>query len=184
MPSIASTNFAGARDATRHLLQLGHRRIALITGPAELAYSQERLDGYRAALLRAGVDFEPELVRFGRMDEESGRRHGAALLDLRPRPTAIFTGSDLHAHGVYAAARNAGLTIPADLSVVGFDNLQSSEWCTPRLTTVDQPLEEMGALAIRTVIGLNRQVPPATAQRVELATALVVRESTAPPAVC
>lgn len=181
VPSISSTNFAGARDATQHLIDLGHRRIGLITGPAEHPYSQERLDGYRSALLRAGVEADPELVRFGQMDEESGRRHGAALLALRPRPTAIFAGSDLHAHGVYAAARSCGLSIPADLSVVGFDNVQSSEWCTPRLTTVNQPLEEMGALAIRTLMRLNQHSPSPTAQRVELATALVLRESTAQP---
>lgn len=182
VPSISSTNFAGARDATQHLIDLGHRRIALITGPAELPYSQERLDGYRSALLRAGIEFDADLVKYGQMDEESGHRHGAALLGLRHPPTAIFAGSDLHAHGVYTAARDLGIPIPGGLSVVGFDNLQSGEWCTPRMTTVNQPLEEMGGLAIRMLVALTRRDDTAAGmQRVELATTLVVRDSTAAP---
>ena len=181
VPSISATNFAGARDATQHLIDLGHRRIGLITGPAELPYSQERLDGYRSALVRAGIEFEERLVRYGMMDEESGHRHGGALLDLRDRPTAIFAGSDLHAHGVYTAAASRGIAVGSELSVVGFDNLQSSSWCSPTLTTVNQPLEEMGGLAIRTLVAMVRQDGGEVAQRVELATTLVVRESTCPP---
>ena len=179
--SISATNFAGARDATQHLIDLGHRRIGLITGPAELPYSQERLDGYRSALVRAGIGFDDRLVRFGMMDEDSGRRHGLDLLDLRDRPTAIFAGSDLHAYGVYAAASSRGISVPDQLSVVGFDNLPSCEWCRPTLTTVNQPLEEMGALAIRTLVALTHHDGRDAAQRVELATTLVVRDSTAAP---
>ena len=180
VPSISATNFAGARDAPQHLIDLGHRRIGLITGPAELPYSQERLDGYRAALARAGIEFDGRLVRFGMMDEDSGTGHGGALLDLPDRPTAIIAGSDLQAHGVYAAARSRRIGIPEDLSVVGFDNLQSATWCTPTLTTVNQPLEEMGGLAVRTLLALAHHEEGEPGQRVELATTLIVRDSTAP----
>ena len=181
VPVISCTNFAGARDATQHLVDLGHRRIALITGPADLLYSQERLDGYRVTLDRANLPYGPDYVRFGAMNEESGCRLGAELLDLPEPPTAIFAGSDLHAHGVYEAAADRGLVIPDDLSVVGFDNLPSGKWSSPKLTTVDQPLEDMGALAIQTLLVAARQDVGQTGQRFELATTLVVRQSTAPP---
>ncbi|AQP47319.1 hypothetical protein BW730_07200 [Tessaracoccus aquimaris] len=181
VPTICSTNFAGARDATRHLIDLGHRRIAVMTGPSDLPYSQERLDGYRAALARAGIDFDDDLVRHGHMDEESGYRLGCSLLELPDPPTAVFTGSDLHAHGLYTAAREHNVAIPRKLSVVGFDNLQSGEWCSPKLTTVNQPLEAMGTLAIRILVSMSRGVEEPVGRRMELATTLVVRESTAPP---
>ena len=183
VPSIDVTNFAGARDATLHLADLGHRRVALITGPPDLSYSQERLDGYGAALARAGLEFDMGLVRYGKMDEASGFQLGGELLDLPNPPTAIFAGSDLQACGLYQAARSRGIAIPGDLSVVGFDNLHSGEWCSPRLTTVNQPLEDMGALAIRTILGAAAGDAMSAAPHIELAATLVVRESTAPPAV-
>jgi len=179
--SIHVTNFAGTREATQHLADLGHRRIAAITGTLDLTYALERLDGYRAALSQAGIGYDSRYVRYGAMDVASGYRLGGELLDLADRPTAIFAGSDLQAYGVYSAARERGIAIPADLSVIGFDNLESCEWCFPRLTTVDQPLEDMGALAVRTILSGLWNDPGPVSPRIDLPSTLVVRESTAPP---
>ena len=180
-PTIGATNWAGAFAATEHLTALGHRRIGIITGPARGLYSQERVDGYRAALGRAGLAPEESLVREGDFYPEGGRRGAAALLDLAEPPTAVFAGSDQQARGVYDEVRARGLRIPQDLSVVGFDDVEACEWMTPRLTTIRQPLAQMAALAIRTVLEPAPAGDEEQPLRVELATTLVVRESTAPP---
>jgi LacI family transcriptional regulator len=165
--------------ATEHLLSLGHRRIAAITGPAEYLCSRARVDGYRSALERAGLPFDPDLVRHGDFQHEGGFGHGSDLLSLADPPTAIFAGSDQQALGVYEAARQHGMVIPRDLSVVGFDDLPVARWVSPPLTTVRQPLAEMGRLAAGMLGDLIEGTPLRT-QRVELATELIVRESTAP----
>lgn len=179
IPTVGATNWAGGLSATEHLVELGHRRIGLITGPSTLLCSRARLDGYRAALEHVGVRFDPELVRYGDFLYDAGREHAAELLALPDRPTAIFAGSDLQACGVYEAARARGLRIPDDLSVVGFDDLALCEWITPRLTTVRQPLADMAALAMRLVLSSDPE--PTASNRIELATSRVIRESTAPP---
>lgn len=178
--TVAATNWAGGLSATEHLLELGHRRIGIITGPERLACSRDRLDGYRAALLRAGISPDDALVDYGDFRVSGGERGAARLLDLPEPPTAIFAGSDHQAHGVYVEAARRGVRIPDDLSVVGFDDVQLCEWIAPRLTTVRQPLSEMAGEATRMVLELDRQEGP-TQRRVELATSLVVRESTAAP---
>jgi LacI family transcriptional regulator len=152
IPSVGATNFAGGLAATEHLLSLGHRRIGIVTGPPELLCSQERLDGYRAALRRADMPVDESLVRFGNFYADGGRDGARRLLDLADPPTAVFAGSDQQASGVYAEAYRRGLRIPADLSVVGFDDVDVCEWLWPRLTTVRQPLAEMARLATRTVL--------------------------------
>lgn len=179
VPSIGCTNWAGGYAATEHLTELGHRRIAVIGGPAEMMCSQERIAGYEAALGRAQIPVPRNLVRHGNFYVGGGRKAAAALLDLPERPTAIFAGSDEQARGVYDEAQARGLRIPQDLSVVGFDDVEVCEWMSPRLTTVRQPLAQMAALAIRTVL----QNPPSgeTPTRIELATNLVVRDSTDHP---
>lgn len=177
--SVGATNWNGGLAATRHLVELGHRRIAMISGPADMLCSQARIDGYRAALEAAGIPVEPELIRRGTFLVDSGHDHGHALLSLDDPPTAIFAGSDLQAFGVFEAARQRGLRVPEDLSVVGFDDLPLARSAWPPLTTVRQPLQEMAALATRTVLGMGRGEMPET-RRVELATELIVRESTAP----
>lgn len=179
VPRIGCTNWAGGFAATEHLTGLGHRRIAVIGGPAEMACSEERIAGYQAALSRAGIPASPDLVRHGDFYLAGGRTAAAALLALPDRPTAIFAGSDEQARGVYDEAHARGLRIPQDLSVVGFDDVDVCEWMTPRLTTVHQPLAQMAALAIRTAL----QDPPSGHEppRMELSTTLVVRDSTAPP---
>ncbi len=181
LPSVAATNWAGGLAATEHLLELGHRRIGVITGPAELRCSQDRLDGYRVALQRAGVPHDPALIRFGDFLVDGGQQGASSLLALKEPPTAIFAGSDHQAHGVYQAARAAGLSIPDDLSVVGFDDVALCEWISPSLTTIRQPLAQMAAEATRLVLALSTHGDAPVPPRRELATTLVVRESTAPP---
>ncbi|HEX8629132.1 MAG TPA: LacI family DNA-binding transcriptional regulator [Catenuloplanes sp.] len=178
--SIGATNWSGGLTATRHLLELGHRRIAVIGGPPGVLCSRARIDGYRAALDTAGVTLDPALVRHGDFHVEAGREQGAALLAGADRPTAIFAGSDLQAVGVYQAAADAGLRIPEDLSVIGFDDLPVAQWVRPQLTTVRQPLQEMARAASRLVLALARGDEP-DHRRVELATNLVHRRSTAAP---
>lgn len=181
VPSVASANWNGGLVATRHLIALGHRRIAAITGPDDMMCSHARLDGYRSAMTAAGLPIREEWVRFGDFHPEGGSRHAAELLDLADPPTAVFAGSDLQALGVYEVARQRGIRVPEELSVVGYDDIPVAEWVSPRLTTVLQPLEEMGREAARLVIRLaSGAIEPAP--RIELATRLVVRDSTAAPA--
>lgn len=180
-PSVGAANWSGGLAATRHLLDLGHRRIAIIGGPVDFLCSRARLDGYRAAMDGAGVPVDERLVRSGSFKVEDGLALGAELLCLPDPPTAVFATNDLQAIGVYEAARRAGLAIPRQLSVVGFDDIEYARWCGPALTTVRQPLVEMGAAAANLVLALAAGDPPAQT-RVELATTLVVRASTAPPA--
>lgn len=178
--SIGATNWAGGLSATEHLISLGHRRIAVIGGPRDMLCTQARIDGYRAALERAGIEVDRGLIRYGNFLHEGGFAAARELLDLSPRPTAIFAGGDLQAMGAYEAARQAHLSVPRDLSVVGFDDLPLCQWMSPPLTTVRQPLEEMGRTAARTLFQqLDGQV--LVSPRIELSTELRVRLSTAPP---
>jgi DNA-binding LacI/PurR family transcriptional regulator len=179
-PSIGATNWNGGLTATRHLLGLGHRRIGVICGPEHILCSRARLDGYRAAMDAAGVAIDPELIRHGAFHVKEGIQEGRALLGLPNPPTAIFAGNDLQAFGIYQAAREARLHIPEDLSVVGFDDLPVASWVGPPLTTIRQPLAQMAVSAANLVLDLAEGKPPGQT-RVELATELVVRESTAPP---
>ncbi|WP_231648725.1 substrate-binding domain-containing protein [Saccharothrix sp. NRRL B-16348] len=178
--SVAAANRAGGVTAVKHLLSLGHRRIGVVGGPRDVLCSRARVDGYRFALERAGIAVDPAYVRHADFTREGGRREADDLLRLPDRPTAIFAANDEQALGVVEAARAAGLTVPADLSVVGFDDLPAAHRCTPSLTTVRQPLAAMGRQAGRMLADLIAGHPPA-ADRVELPTHLVVRDSTAPP---
>jgi len=180
VPSIGSANWSGGLAATRHLIELGHRRIGVIAGPPTMMCSRARLDGYRAAMETAGLTVDPELVRSGNFHVESGHDNGMALLRLPRPPTAVFAGSDLQALGLYEAARALGVRIPEELSVVGYDDLPVAVWAGPPLTTVRQPLMEMAEAAARLVVSISRGERP-TNLRVDLATSLVVRQSTGPP---
>jgi LacI family transcriptional regulator len=181
IPSVGATNWAGGLAATEHLLSLGHRRIGAIAGPGDYLCSRARIDGYRSALERAGITFAPELVRNGDFQHEGGFARGGELLDLPEPPTAIFAGSDQQAFGVYEAARQRGLRVPEDLSVVGFDELPVTRWASPPLTTIRQPLYEMGRTAAQMLGELIENVM-LRANRIELSTELIVRESTSPVA--
>jgi LacI family transcriptional regulator, xylobiose transport system transcriptional regulator len=176
-PSVGATNWSGGLAATRHLLDLGHRRIAMISGPTEWPCCRARLDGYHAAMDAAGAQ---TLVRVSTLYVEGGLRDARELLRLPDPPTAIFAANDLQALGVYEAAREAGVRIPEDLSVVGFDDLSFTQWSGPPMTTVHQPLVQMGAAAANLVLALAAgQQPEHT--RIELATTLMIRSSTAAP---
>ncbi|ATO12700.1 LacI family transcriptional regulator [Micromonospora sp. WMMA2032] len=179
-PAIGATNWVGSLRATEYLLGLGHRRIGFIGGPAHLMCSRARLDGYRAALEAAGLGVDDELIRPGNFYHEAGFTGGERLLALPDPPTAIFAASDQMALGAYEAVRRRGLRVPDDVSVVGFDDLPEARWCSPPLTTVRQPLAEMGMLAARTVLRLARG-ERTESRRVELTTELVVRDSAARP---
>ncbi|MEU8173142.1 LacI family DNA-binding transcriptional regulator [Microbispora hainanensis] len=179
-PSVGATNWTGGMAATRHLLDLGHHRIAMLSGPTQWPCCRARLDGYRAAMDAAGVPVDPDLVRDSTLYVEGGLRDGTELLRLPDPPTAVFCSNDLQALGMYEAARRAGVRIPDDLSVIGFDDLSFTQWAGPPMTTVRQPLVQMGAAAARMVLALS-DGERLEQHRVELATTLIVRESTAPP---
>ncbi|MEV1249935.1 LacI family DNA-binding transcriptional regulator [Nonomuraea sp. NPDC050022] len=181
IPSIGAGNWNGGLAATRHLLELGHRRIAIITGPDSALSSRARLDGYRTALDMAGVPVDPRLVARGDFLIEGGLAAALRLLRLPDRPTAIFATNDGQAIGVYHAAHQLGLRIPDDLSVIGFDDMPSVRWAIPPLTTIRQPLRQMASAATSMVLKLAHG-EPLSHSRIELATELVVRDSTGPPA--
>jgi len=179
-PTIGATNWVGSLRATEYLIGLGHRRIGFIAGPPQLMCSRARVDGYRAALESAGIPVDDKLVYPGNFYHEAGFAGGTQLLGLAEPPTAIFASSDQMALGVYEAVRQRGLRVPDDISVVGFDDLPEVRWCSPPLTTVRQPLAEMGLLAARTVLRLAHG-EKIESPRVELATELIVRDSAVPP---
>lgn len=176
--SIGSTNWAGGRSATEHLLGLGHRRIACIGGPTTSAAARERFHGYRAALDSAGVELDRALVRSDWFAVETGLQHARELLALPQPPTAVIAGNDEIAVGVLAAAHEGGFTVPGDLSVVGFDDTPQARWTNPRLTSVHQPLLGMGRMAVETVLAMADGVQPAS-RHLQLATTLTVRDSSA-----
>ncbi|NDL57064.1 LacI family DNA-binding transcriptional regulator [Phytoactinopolyspora mesophila] len=179
-PTIGATNWAGGLSAVEHLTELGHRRIGFISGLRQMLCSRARMDGYRAGLEAAGITPDDALIREGDFYHESGFHGGRALLELDDPPTAIFASSDTMAFGVYEAVRQRGWRVPDDVSVVGFDDLPETRWSSPPLTTVRQPLAEMGALAARSLLRLAAG-DTIESPRVELATDLTVRESTVPP---
>ncbi|MVQ41598.1 LacI family DNA-binding transcriptional regulator [Microbacterium sp. MAH-37] len=174
--SVGSTNWNGGLAGTEHLLALGHSRIGLLIGVRHALASRAREHGYVAALTAAGITVDPGLILPGEYTFESGVEGALELLALPEPPTAIFAASDHQALGVIEAARRRAVRVPEDLSVVGFDDLPIALSASPPLTTVRQPLSEMGALAMRTAIAMTEGEEPAT-HHTELATSLVVRAS-------
>ena len=179
IPAVSAAHSAGADLAVRHLLGLGHRRIAAITGPRGRMATEERLRGYNAAMAGAGVLPDPRLVADSDFTVEGGFRATARLLELPDPPTAVFAFNDQMAIGAMQAAASRGRRIPDDLSIVGFDDTVEAQFVTPGLTTVRQPLAEMGRMAVSLLVQLLENQARASLQ-VELATRLVVRGSTAP----
>jgi LacI family xylobiose transport system transcriptional regulator len=178
VPAIGSANWMGGFLATRHLIELGHRKIATLAGPLDFLAATARVSGYRAALTGAGIPETPGYSPHSDFSQPAGAIGARRLLDRDDPPTAIFAASDMQALGVYEAARERGLTIPDDLSVVGYDDLQVAKWTGPPLTTVRQPLTEMAEEATRLVLRLRAE-PQLKSTRIELATTLIVRGSTA-----
>ncbi|WP_344792872.1 LacI family DNA-binding transcriptional regulator [Gryllotalpicola daejeonensis] len=179
--TIGSADWDGGYAATRHLLELGHRRIAIIKGPEGMRASAQRLAGYRTAMETAGIRVRPEWIKPGRFIHSDGYEQGRALLELPDRPTAIFGSSDLQALGVYDAARAMGLDVPGDVSVVGYGDLSNAESASPPMTTVHVPIDAMAEQALSLVTAQREQLD-LPARRVDLPVSLKVRASTAPPA--
>jgi LacI family transcriptional regulator len=179
VPTIASDNLHGARLATEHLLELGHRRIGFIAGRADLESARLREQGYRLALADAGIEVDPALLGEGSFEVEPAHKSALEMLLGAEPPTAIFAANDLSALGVLAAAAELGIDVPADLSIVGFDNVPESVMSEPPLTTVDQSIQLMGRRAVEMLLGLlgGAEIP----QRITLSTRLVQRKSTAAP---
>lgn len=176
--TIDSDNVAGARAATRHLIELGHRRIAHIRGRSDLASAELREAGYRESLAAAGIPFDPALVRDGGYQAALTAEAARELLTSPDRPTAVFAANDMSALGVLTVARELGLRVPQDLSVIGFDDVPEAANSTPPLTTMAQPLHDLGAQALEMLVGLlNGQDVPS---HVQLPAELVIRASTGP----
>ncbi len=180
VPSVVATNRAGALEALEYLVGLGHRRIGFISGFPDTRSAIQRFEGYKDGLQGAGLPFAPELVVPGDFTEARGKVAALELLALDNRPTAIFAANDKTAFGVMAAAWELGLQIPADLSVIGFDNIPETMHITPRLTTVDQSIREMGVQGTRLLIAIIEGNPPEQLL-CTIATRLVIRDSCLPP---
>ena len=176
--TVAFDNRGGARQLTEHLIALGHRRIGYVAGPPERTTTRHRLEGHRAALARHGLlEGADHRTVHGRYDRSSGYDGAMELLRRDPELTAVLAANDTVALGVCAALRDQGLRIPEDLSVVGFDDTQIAAMHAPALTTVRQPLREMGAVALRTALRLAAG-ERIESRHLELATELIVRDST------
>jgi len=179
VPTVEVENRQGIVSVMNHLIALGHRRIGFITGELRVISAVHRFQGYKDALKQAGIDFEPELVREGNWMHPMGYEHGKHLLQLANPPTAICCANDLTAFGVYQAIREAGLQIGKDISVTGFDDIDMAGTVSPPLTTVRQPVREMGRMAAEMLI---RQLQGETPEplHAKLDTELVIRQSSAP----
>ncbi|MFF9086765.1 LacI family DNA-binding transcriptional regulator [Streptomyces sp. NPDC014991] len=179
--SVGAADRQGGVSATEHLLGLGHERIAVITEHPRAVAGDARLAGHRSALASAGVRHRAEYLRPAGLDEATARQRTHELLDLPEPPTAVSVSSDRMALGVYAALAERGLSVPDDISVVGFGDLPEARWAAPALTTVRRPLAEMAATALRLLVRMTDGERP-EGTRTELSTRLVRRASTAPPA--
>jgi LacI family transcriptional regulator len=178
---VVTNDSRGGARAARHLAELGHHRIAFISGPDTFRSSHERGRGFAEGLAEHGVTLDPAYIRRAAYTYESGVEAATELLALPQRPTAIFAGNDEMAIGVMKAARDAGLRVPEDLSIVGFDDLPMASRVWPNLTTVRLPIRDMGRMAAEKLTARSRGLDPATLIQPEVDPSLVVRDSTAPP---
>ncbi|WP_341679362.1 LacI family DNA-binding transcriptional regulator [Niveibacterium sp. SC-1] len=179
-PSIAADSYGGAKSAILHLAELGHKRIALIGGDERLGSARDRRRAYNETMAQLGFRRDSALVAPGDYSQAGGYAAAQKLLALSSRPTAILAANDVSAFGAMTAIREAGLRIPEDISVVGFDDIPASSLVSPALTTVRQPIYQMGRSAVNTLLALMARIEPAT-QVVSLPTELVIRQSTAAP---
>ncbi|GAB4579474.1 MAG: LacI family DNA-binding transcriptional regulator [Anaerolineales bacterium] len=178
-PAVISTNQVGAMQAMQHLTNLGHRRIGFITGRLDLVSANRRLQGYKDGLAVANIPYDEQLIQIGDYSTTSAIPLTHKLLNLPDRPTAIFASNDMSAMGVYRAAEEAGLRIPEDLSVIGFDNLHDSAFLNPPLTTIDQFISEMGNIAVEMIVKLIKgEALPKHIHK--MPTQLVIRKSCRP----
>lgn len=177
-PSVTVDNRAGAVEMTRHLLDLGHRQIAFVSGPPHIRTSRVRLMGYRAALMEAGVGNEPDLEAPGWFTSEGGGKAVSQLLEQRPELTAVFAANDVMAFGVLHELAGRGITVPEEVSVAGFDDVQMAAYLHSPLTTVRMPMYDMGQEGARMILDslAGRQV-----RSRRLPVEVVIRASTGPP---
>jgi LacI family transcriptional regulator len=175
LPTVATTNIEGGRSATLHLIERGRRRIAMLNGPHDFGCNRDRLEGYKSALQKAGLQFDPKLVVDSDFKESGGASAMATLLAADPKLDAVFVANDVMAFGAMRALRSAGRRVPDDVAVVGFDDIPASAMTHPPLSTVRQPLYEMGRTAASMVMAAVRG--ESITKRIELPTSLVIRES-------
>lgn len=175
--AVLTDHQLGGFLATRHLLDLGHNRIACIAGPSSITPSAERITGYRNALEEAGIPYDENLIIRGDYHAQSGMEITHSVLKMNPRPTAIFALNDLMALGALRAAAEVDCSVPDDLAVVGYDDLEIARFTNPPLTTISQPKKAIGAQAINLLVDRisNKSRPPS---RLVLPPELVVRRST------
>lgn len=178
LDAVGINNVQGARAAMTHLLELGHRRIGCIRGLGTSSLSGVRLAAYRQTLAEWGIEYDPDLVRPGDYQPESGRVAAQELMDLDDPPTAIFALNDMMAIGALQALHKRNLRVPDDVAVVGFDGIPLTQYTSPALTTVAQPVTEMGKVAIDLLLARIRGDGPREAQFVVVEPALIVRAST------
>lgn len=173
-PSVIIDNVGAARGVVRHLLSLGHTRIGFICGPSQNADAVQRRRGYRSALRAAGFDQDPELEASGNFSEESGYEAAKKLLSRAPRPTAMFASNDAMAIGALSAVREAGLKVPGEMALVGFDDIPIARFLDPPLTTVRVPMAEIGRRGFEL---LFQTADPSSSRPVNVETELIVRRS-------
>ena len=177
--SVLTDNAQGGWLATHHLVELGHHRIGCITGPSDITPSAERITGYRQALDENGIPVDKALIVRGDFQYDSGYQAASQLLQMDDPPTAIFACNDLMAIGVMSAALKLGLHIPADLSVIGFDDVRLASFANPPLTTIVQPKYEIGVIATTMLLERMHDLEMPARRRV-FETNLLLRQSTAP----
>ncbi|MGG1877565.1 LacI family DNA-binding transcriptional regulator [Paenibacillus cisolokensis] len=176
--TVVADDYQGGRAAASHLLGLGHRRCAVLSESMTIISSRERVQGYRQALEEADIPLHNDHIRICKFTIEDGRRNTALLLADENRPTALFCCNDLLAVGALQAAREAGVRVPEQLSIVSFDNTILAAVTDPPLTSVAQPMEQLGAMAVNLLVK-ELEEKPSDKQRIVLQTELIVRESTA-----
>ncbi|WP_299960237.1 LacI family DNA-binding transcriptional regulator [uncultured Modestobacter sp.] len=182
LPAVAADSLQGARLGVEHLLELGHTRIGMITGRSDLMSAQQREQGYREAMTAAGLPVDETLMPSGGFEPALSRLAARELLSRADRPTAVFAANDLSALATLEVARELGIDVPGELSVVGFDNIPESVLAEPSLTTVQQPIRRMGQEATEMLLALISGEDVHDLDRT-LSTSLVLRSSTAPPGV-
>lgn len=181
VPSVIANNFHGGFLATEHLLSLGHKRIACISRPVDLSHAEDRVRGYLAALEDAGIQHDPSLLARGGFRMENGKLAMKQLLDLAEPPTAVFCYNDMMAIGALRYAHERGLSVPGDISVVGFDDITESSYTCPALTTIHQDKFKMGRSGMKLLLDLiNKKIEDEPIKLPPLELKLVVRESTGP----
>jgi LacI family transcriptional regulator len=153
-PAVRVDNIGGAILAIQHLVDLGHQRICFINGPEMSTTSEDRLQGFKNAIAQNGIPFEDSMVKRGNLTPESGYQVARELLGMPGRPTAVFASNDLMAFGAVHAARDLGLSVPGDLAMVGFDNIQLSSYFNPTLTTVEIPMYKLGTAAMKMIVNV------------------------------